>query len=293
MGFLAGDGVLLLAHGTVANLEEIPAFLSRIRHGRPASPELVAETQRRYALIGRSPLLEVTNAQAHALEERLGIPVLVGMRLWEPSIAGAIERATLRGVRRLCVLPVAPYSVHVYFRAAEQAAAAVPNAPALVAVQPYGTLPALVRAHADAILPSLQRAPAGSRLILTAHSLPSAALRAGDPYETLVRESAHAVSEQIARNAELAFQSQGADGGDWLGPTLRAALEAARAADAPGVVVAPFGFLAEHVETLYDLDREARGWADELSLAFERVPALGTADGLIDAFENLALAALV
>jgi ferrochelatase len=190
-------------------------------------------------------------------------------------------------------LPVAPYSVHVYVRAAEQAAAAIAGAPELVAVPPYGTHPALVRAHADAILPSLHRATAGSRRILTAHSLPTAALRAGDPYERLVQASAHAISERIARNAELAFQSQGADGGDWLGPTLRAALEAARAAGAPGVVVAPFGFLAEHVETLYDLDREARAWADELSLPFERVPALGTADGLIDAFENLALAALV
>ncbi|HEY3495244.1 MAG TPA: ferrochelatase [Polyangiaceae bacterium] len=287
------DGVLLLAHGTVSNLEEIPQFLDRIRHGRPASPELVAETRRRYALIGHSPLLDVTNEQARALEARLGIPVFVGMRLWEPSIAGAIERASLRGVRRLCVLPVAPYSVHVYFRAAQQAATGIPAAPELVPVPPYGTHPALVRAHADAILPSLQRAPAGSRLILTAHSLPTAALRAGDPYQEQVTASARAVSERIARNAELAFQSQGADGGDWLGPTLRAALEAARAAGNPGVVVAPFGFLAEHVETLYDLDHEARGWAEELALPFERVPALGTDAGLIDAFENLALAALV
>src|SRR5262245_43476234 len=102
MGLRPGDGVLMLAHGTVSNLEEIPAFLGRIRHGRPASPELVKETQRRYALIGRSPLLDVTRAQAGALEARLGIPVFVGMRLWDPSIGEAIEHASLRGVRRLC-----------------------------------------------------------------------------------------------------------------------------------------------------------------------------------------------
>src|SRR5688572_24418045 len=122
MGLRPGDGVLLLAHGTVSDLGQISAFLGRIRHGRPAPPELVAETRRRYELIGRSPLLDVTEAQALALEARLGVPVFVGMRLWDPSIAGAIERAVLRGVRRLCVLPVAPYSVHVYFRSAQEAA---------------------------------------------------------------------------------------------------------------------------------------------------------------------------
>jgi ferrochelatase len=253
----------------------------------------MSETRRRYELIGRSPLLDITNAQGAALEARLGVPVFVGMRLWDPSIAQAIERAQARRVRRLCVLPVAPYSVHVYQRAAEDAAATFPEAPELIAVPPYGTHPALVRAHAEVILPALEKAPAGSRLILTAHSLPLIALRAGDPYRELVQASATAVAAALGVPAELAFQSQGADGGDWLGPTLRQALEVARASGAPGVVVAPFGFLAEHVETLYDLDHEAASWAGELGLAFVRARALGTDAQLIDAFENLAREALV
>jgi protoporphyrin/coproporphyrin ferrochelatase len=293
MGLRTGDGVLLLAHGTVANTQEIPGFLARIRHGRSVPPELMSETRRRYELIGRSPLLDITNAQGAALEARLGVPVFVGMRLWDPSIAQAIERAQARRVRRLCVLPVAPYSVHVYQRAAEDAAATFPEAPELIAVPPYGTHPALVRAHAEVILPALEKAPAGSRLILTAHSLPLIALRAGDPYRELVQASATAVAAALGVPAELAFQSQGADGGDWLGPTLRQALEVARASSAPGVVVAPFGFLAEHVETLYDLDHEAASWAGELGLAFVRARALGTDAQLIDAFENLAREALV
>jgi ferrochelatase len=293
MGLRTGDGVLLLAHGTVTNIQEIPAFLARIRSGRSVPDELVRETQRRYELIGRSPLLDITNAQASALEARLGVPVVVGMRLWDPPIGAAIELARARGVRRLCLLPLAPYSVHVYVRAAEEAAQAVADPPALIPVPPYGTHPALVRAHADVILPSLEKAPPGSRLILTAHSLPLIALRGGDPYRELVQASAAAIARALGVQAELAFQSQGADGGEWLGPTLREALVAARAAGAPGVVVAPFGFLAEHVETLYDLDHEAARWAEELDLPYLRARALGTDERLLDAFENLAREALV
>jgi ferrochelatase len=293
MGPRPGDGVLLLAHGTVSDVRDIPAFLGRIRGGRAVPPELAAETRRRYELIGRSPLLDITRTQAGRLQARLQAPVFVGMRLWDPSIESAIGEALAQGVRRLCVLPVAPYSVHVYFRAAQEAVARLDNPPELVAVPPYGTHPALVRAHAEAILPTLEKAPSGARLILTAHSLPLAALRAGDPYAALVAESARAVSESVGMRAELAFQSQGADGGEWLGPTLRAALESAREGGAGAAVVAPFGFLAEHVETLYDLDHEAQGWARELGIPMFRAPALGTDEGLIDAFENLARAALV
>src|SRR6266511_1014732 len=95
----ADAAVLLTAHGTVGDLEELPAFLSRIRGGRAVSPELLAETRRRYALIGGSPLLRVTEEQAALLERRLGFPVFVGMRLAEPSIDDALARAKERGRR--------------------------------------------------------------------------------------------------------------------------------------------------------------------------------------------------
>ena len=90
------DGVLLVAHGTVDDLDDLPAFLTRIRHGRPPSPDLVAEVRRRYTLIGHSPLLEQTRVQAAKLCERLQLPVFVGMRLWEPSVEGALKQALER-----------------------------------------------------------------------------------------------------------------------------------------------------------------------------------------------------
>lgn len=287
------SGVLLTSHGTVQGLDEIPAFLARIRAGRPVSEELVAETRRRYALIGGSPLLRATQEQAALVERRLRIPVLVGMRLAEPSLEEALERAEELGIERLVVLPLAPYSVHVYVAAVEAARKQREDqgarVPALVPVGDWGTTTDFVRAHADAIRALLEP---GSRLVLTAHSLPLVVIQRGDPYERLVRESAAAIGKELQHDYDLAFQSQGADGGEWLSPSLRQVLEQARASGATRVVLAPFGFLTEHVETLYDLDVEARGWCGELGLELVRVPALGTAPRLIDALVSLAKAGL-
>jgi ferrochelatase len=282
------QGALFLAHGTVADLDEIPAFLQRIRHGRPPPPELVAETQRRYQLIGKSPLLEVTREQASRVGSRIGIPALVGMRLSDPSVESALEQAAALGLERLVVAPLAPYSVHVYGAHAERVANGLRErgvpVPALTVVPAWGTHPGLVAAHADAIRPHLN---SGTLLVLTAHSLPLVVIRGGDGYQTQVDASARAVGEALGVPYELAYQSQGFDGGEWLGPALHGTLERARERGIERVAVAPFGFLGEHVETLYDLDIEARALTDRLGLELVRVPALGVAKGLIDALSDL------
>jgi ferrochelatase len=288
-----GDAVLLVAHGTASRIDDIPAFLSRIRGGRPVSDLLVAEVRRRYQLIGKSPLLDVTRAQAAALEQRLGIPVLVGMRLWDPSIEDALEEAAQRGTRRLVMIALAPFSVHVYWQALLRAKDTVFGngrvPPTLLRVEPWGTQAQFVRAHADLIA---KHVPADVPLVLTAHSLPTLAIRNGDPYFTQVSESAAAIAGALGRDYDLAFQSQGADGGDWLGPDLNTILAELREEGATDVAIAPFGFLAEHVETLYDLDVEAKELAESLGLSLLRVPAIGLAEGLIDALEKLAQDAL-
>jgi ferrochelatase len=289
MGMPARTAVLLTAHGTVEELDELPGFLARIRGGRPASPELLAETRRRYELIGGSPLLRVTEEQAMLLERRLGVPVFVGMRLAEPTLDDALARAEERRSEHVLLLPLAPFSVHVYAAAAEAARARLleqgKRPPALSVVPPWGLNSHFVRAQARSIRPHLVP---GSRLVLTAHSLPLVALRGGDPYAEQVTACAAAIGKELEQPFELAFQSQGADGGEWLGPTLKAALESAKHDGVGRVVVAPFGFLSEHVETLYDLDVEARGMAGELGLEWTRVPALGHAEGLIEALADVA-----
>ena len=119
------DGVLLVAHGTVTDLDDLPEFLAKIRRGRPAPPELVSEIRHRYQAIGGSPLLDITRAQAQALSRRLDAPVLVAMRLWRPTVEDALRGIAGLRLRRLCVLPLAPFSVQIYLQAAQASLEAV------------------------------------------------------------------------------------------------------------------------------------------------------------------------
>jgi protoporphyrin/coproporphyrin ferrochelatase len=294
VAFRPNDGVLLVAHGTVQDLEELPEFLLQIRQGRPASPELVAELRRRYEAIGGSPLLEITKQQATALARLLELPVLTAMRLWRPTVEEALRAASSLRLERLCVLPLAPYSVHVYARAAARSLEAVraelgSAAPVLLPCEAWGCEPAFVDGWARSIRAAAESADV---ILLSAHSLPSRVIAMGDPYETQFRASARAIEAALGRACELAFQSAGADGGDWLGPDILEALEAAAGRGARRVVVAPVGFVAEHVETLYDLDVEAAGRARELGIELVRISAPNAGPSLIAALGQVTARAL-
>ncbi len=286
---------MLVAHGTVTDLDDLPGFVRNIRRGRPPPPGLVEELRRRYEAIGGSPLLEITGRQGRALGEVLGLPVLTAMRLWHPSVEDVLCDGVEQGYERLCVLPLAPFSVHVYCDAAERSLASIKDGlervPELVRVEPWGTESAFVEAHAARIERALGEAGEAA-LVLTAHSLPSRAIAAGDPYADQVSACAKAVGEKLGRAYRLAYQSQGADGGDWLGPDVKSTLEQIRADGLRSVIVAPIGFPAEHVETLYDLDIEAARQARELGLDWQRVPALDDDPGLVQALAAVARRAL-
>lgn len=287
------EAILLTAHGSVENLQEMPEFLARIRRGRAPPPGLVAELQHRYRAIGGSPLLGITERQAELLSQATQMPVFIGMRLWRPELRDAFSQGLAQGIRRFCILPLAPYSVPVYLQAAERALAelGVSAPPELVAAQPFGS--ELVEAHARSLSPFLGGADADStEVVLTAHSLPTSVIAAGDPYARLVEANTREIEQRLGRPVVLSYQSQGADGGDWLGPGLREVLEAARRRGRRRVVIAPIGFLCDHVETLYDLDVEARAWAAELGLSFARVPALNDSPDLIRALARVAELAL-
>ena len=287
MTFPADAGVLLVAHGTVENLDDLGAFVARIRHGRPAPPGLVEELRRRYEAIGgSSPLLQTTKQQAQALAKRLEAPVLIAMRLWEPGVEQALFGAASLGLLRLVVIALAPFSQHVYWDAANKVAAAAGSSVQLVPSAPYAEEPEFVAAHAELI--AAQASPTAA-VVLSAHSLPQIAVDRGDPYARLVEASARAVSARLGRPTRLCYQSQGADGGQWLGPSVRETLTALAAEGQREVVWAPFGFLADHVETLYDLDVEAQAIAEELSLSLVRVPALNLHPGLTAALGAVAI----
>ncbi len=272
--------VLLVAHGTVEKLEDLPDFLLEIRRGRPASEELVAEVERRYRLVGGSPLLEGTRRQAAALGARLGLEARVAMRLWRPRVAEVLS--DLNSEHRVCLVPMAPFSVPVYESAARAELTDAGLGVELCCVEPWGQQPAVIEAWARGILEALPVDREGCEVILSAHSLPQRVIDSGDPYADQFERAARMVAQRLPVVARTAYQSQGAAAGAWLGPSLEEQMRSAQARGVRHLVVAPIGFLTEHIETLYDLDIEARDLAQELGLRWTRVPTLEASSGLIE-----------
>ncbi len=301
-------GLIVIVHGTVDSVAELPQFLTNIRRGHPPSPELLAEVTRRYQAIGgRSPLNDITRELTTKLGAALGLPARACGRLFAPTPREAIRGlvADVGGaLTELVVLPLAQHSASIYVEAVREAALAeVGDGVRVLGPSNWGRhagLSAAFAARVDDALRGLSDAElAATTVIFSAHSLPVAVVRAGDPYEAECRASAAAIEARLARapgRAVVCFQSQGMSAGpggrpvEWMGPDLRAAFEEARAAGHTRVVVAPVGFLADHVEILYDLDIEARAWASELSLQFSRTASLNADDALVEVLVDVARA---
>ncbi|MGH9812710.1 MAG: ferrochelatase, partial [Candidatus Acidiferrales bacterium] len=286
-------GVLLLAHGAPDKLEDIPEFLLKVRGGRPLPPEAVAEITRRYALIGGgSPLRAHTERQAQALAELLHFPVYVGMRNWHPYIAAAVERIADDGVERAIAICLAPQnsrtSVGLYRRALDEALARVAPALEVSFVESWHDQPLLIRAFAEKLRATVTKArtAAGAEVpvILTAHSVPERTIAAGDPYDQQVRDTAARVGAAAGcSDWKLAYQSQGMTSEPWLGPTVESLLDELGRAGKRHVVVAPIGFVCDHVEVLYDVDVAFRDYAQAKGITLWRTESLNDSPSLIEA----------
>ena len=276
------QAVLLVSHGTVDRLEDLPAFLRNVRRGREAPPELVSELRRRYDAIGGSPLNAINERLATKLEAVLGVPVRHASRLWRPYARDAIAGLD---IERLVVIPLAQHSAHVYGEAVKRDVGERASV-VCVCAENWGQRPALLEAFAKR---ARALAAHDAALVLTAHSLPTRVVAAGDPYEREVRASAAGVAERVAgafAEVVVAFQSQGFGDGEWLGPGIPETLDALRG-KVKRVVFAPIGFLADHVEILYDLDIEAKAMAESRGLAFSRTESLDDADDFVDVLAGL------
>ena len=263
--------VVLIAHGTVASLEDLPQFLTNIRRGHAPPPELITEVRRRYEAIGgRSPLLDITHDLARKLEAKLALPTRVAMRLFDPYPKEVVSELAAEGIQRIVTVPLAQHSAPIYGVSVLAAAKAIDPSIEVLCAPNWGRTPELTKAFADSIVASLETVPPGQGkdtvLLLTAHSLPVAIVKAGDPYETELRASAEDIAAAVrARLPDafsehiVAFQSQGIGTGvEWLGPDLEATFKDLAQRGKKHVVIAPIGFLADHVEILYDLDIEAK-----------------------------------
>jgi ferrochelatase len=283
--------VLLLAHGTPESLDEMPEYLTRVRGGRPPEPALLEEMRRNYAAIGgRSPLTDLTRAQADALRDQLGpgSRVYVGMRNWKPLIADALAAAAADGAFDLVAVPMAPQystlSVGKYKEAVERA---TPAGVRVRFVESWHDHPGLAFAFAEKVVEALQRAP-GAAVVFTAHSLPVRVIEAGDPYPGQVARTAADVAARAGLPAHrVAYQSAGRTAEPWLGPALDEALDELAEEGAARVIVAPIGFVCDHTEILYDIDVAAAAAARQRGLALSRTASLNTSPAFIRALADV------
>ena len=259
-------GVLLLAHGAPERIEDVPQYLSFVRGGQPVSARVLDEVTSRYAAIGgSSPLTHWTRVQAGALERVLGIPVFFGMRNWHPFVQETMEQVRAADVNRLACVCLAPQfsemSVGLYMKHTNAAAAGVE----LAWAASYPVEPLLVTAFAER-LHGLR-----GKVLFTAHSLPAP----NERYDGEARATASAVAVRLGlTDWEFAYQSQGMSGGTWLGPTVESCLDRYAAEGVREVVVAPIGFVCDHVEILYDIDVLFRAYAAQRGIALTRPESL-------------------
>jgi ferrochelatase len=292
--------VLLLAHGTPDRPEDVPCFLHAVTGGRALPQAVIEEVQHRYALIGRSPLRELTMKQAQAVERELGVRVYVGMRNWEPYIRDVVPQMAADGVENAVVICLAPQesrtSTGLYRKALLGTSGEAPFA--VEFVESWHDHPLLVRAFAEKLEQGWKRACAESGLrlpiIFTAHSVPTRTITEGDPYEHQARETARlvvaSIAEIVTEDWRFAFQSHGMSGGPWLGPTVEEAIIALHEAGHKGVFIQPVGFLCDHVEVLYDIDIAFRKFAEERGMRLWRAESLNESPLLAAALADIARA---
>ncbi len=299
-------GVLVMAHGTPDRPEAIAEFYTRIRRGRPPSDTQLAELQMRYEAIGgTSPLTARTEAQVAGLRRLLEARapgrylVALGSKHVEPSVEVAATALADAGVGSVIGMVLTPHPSSMgsgeYLARAADTLAGHPAAPRFIAIDGWYQNPAFVAAQARllaATMAEAQRASGRIAVLFTAHSLPQRVVAEGDRYPEHLASSAGLIASAAGvEEWSVAWQSAGRTPEPWLGPDLLEVIRSLPSAGADTLVVCPVGFVADHLEVLYDLDIEARHLADEVGVRFWRTPSLnddprfltGLADLVIEA----------
>jgi ferrochelatase len=311
---MAKQAVLLLAHGTPETVDQIPDYLRNVVSGRPLPQHVIEEIQHRYSLIGRSPLTELTMEQARLAEAELAasgdnVPVYVGMRNWRPYIPDVVKQMRGDGVEQAAVICLAPQnsrtSVGLYRRAVQAEAGGLQ----IDFTDSWPRHPLLIQAFAERLRPALAKlsAEAGQPVpvLFTAHSVPTRTVQppvageggpklwpgeGADPYADEARHTAELVAALVPEIQawRFAFQSQGASGGPWIGPSVEETIDSVVAEGAKAVILQPIGFLCDHVEILYDVDIAFKEYARRKGIRLERPESLNGSATLAGAIADLA-----
>jgi len=295
--------ILLMAMGGPDSLENVEPFLRDVRGGRPTPPELVEEIRERYRVTsGRSPAFGITKEVARKLEERLNerggerYRVYVGLRHWHPFIHETY--AELLGddpeqVIGLCMAPQqSSLSTGAYRKKVDEARASLQSTCPVSYVASWHQHPKLIAAIVEHIREGLLKFPADVRMnvpvLFTAHSLPERIVAMKDPYPDEVRGTVEAVKSQLGDTpTRFAYQSQGRSGERWLGPTVESAVDELAREGYRYVLVAPIGFLCDHVETLYDIDIELKQYAASRGMHLERMAMLNASSAIVETLASV------
>jgi protoporphyrin/coproporphyrin ferrochelatase len=277
--------LMIMAYGGPDKLEDVRPYLLDVRHHRPTSEEIFREIEDRYELIGgRSPILELTRAQAdgieHALNEQAAEgeswKVWMGMRHWHPYIAQTLGEMKDAGVERAVTMVMAPHysamSIGAYNRKVEEAQSGIE----VVAIDRWNMLPGYLDALEERVNDALQKFPDDVRgsvpIIFTAHSLPEKIRENNDPYESDLKATYEEIASRFQGHpAHWAFQSAAMTKDPWLGPDASIVIDEIHAEGGQHVLICPVGFVCEHVEILFDIDVEFAQQAEKLGMQLERI----------------------
>lgn len=298
-------GVFVLAYGTPETLDDVEPYYTHIRGGRKPSPEAVEHLRERYRLVGgRTPLKDLTLAVAEGVQQRLDAAepgryrVFMGMKHWHPFIGETVPHLLEAGIQQVVALVLAPhysrYSLEGYRKYIKQALDGVPQPFELHFIESWHDHPgfhALIAARIHAARAQLPPELRDEALVLfSAHSLPEKIQAAGDPYPRLLHESAAAIAHEMnLSDWRFCYQSAGMTGEPWLGPDILDYLETLHAEGVRAVISAPFGFVAEHLEVLWDIDTEAQQKCAELGMTLQRIQMPNADPAFVDLIAQIAL----
>ena len=296
------DAVLVMSFGGPEGPDEVMPFLERVTQGRNIPRERLLEVAHHYDQFGGvSPINAQNRALIAALEAELkahgpDLPVYFGNRNSPPLIADTVREMRDAGVKRAVCFVTSAFSSYSGCRQYREdiirALDAVPGAPEVDKIRVFFNHPGFIAPSVANLEAALARVPAArraaARVAFTAHSIPMTMAK-GSVYEVQLAEAARLVAEGAGRKAwDMVYQSRsGAPHIPWLEPDVRDYLKAAAAAGATDVVLAPLGFISDHMEVMFDLDVEAKETAAELGLHLVRAATVGTAPAFVRMIRDL------
>jgi len=295
-----------MAYGSPSSLDEVADYLARVRGGRGSSPDEIEHLKQRYQRVGgQTPLLQITKSQADALRKKLiadGYPVRVsfGMKHWHPFIEDIVERISIDNPPTLVGLALAPHysklSIGGYEDSVRRGLARKNSNVHFVMVKSWHTEPSLITALSTRVSNMLKEiaGSGGTMVVFTAHSLPLRVVSVDDPYRAQLFETSQLVAREAGVTGwDFAFQSASGPTGTWLGPSLKEKISEFSNKGIKRILVCPVGFVSDHLEILYDLDVEARDYANSHGIALTRTLSLNDDPMFIEALAEVAKPILV